>query len=390
VEHLAKVSTGGRVPLLGLHDSIRHDDPSMQPLLSTVDNARARTALLLAAWQVARVLAGHLGETVLAERARPATAWPPCPLGGTALRRKGLVKRQVTRLLGPRQGRRRGGRWPQGWASPPVAPLDEALGGPPPQRTSGALPALGGALALLVPLATAARLLGWDSGAAVSSRAVWRGVQAAGPQAMAHRQEDWESVARGPVPLPEPLAAALAVWPWALGAQGVLVPFRPEAGKPRGKLRWRASKGGVLARLGQHHPRPGPGGTRLAPRRLGAVLGAIEALTPRLGLEALRQGLRQAPQVVWLSDGGRGVWRLFDGPCSASATGRVALYHAVPHRWKRAAAWRDGRRTPARRWCGWARPRLRHGKPAGGRADVAAALEGEGWPPTARAPVPTV
>ena len=38
--------------------------------------------------------------------------------------------------------------------------MAEALGGPPPPRTSGALQGLGGALAVCVPCATAARVLG--------------------------------------------------------------------------------------------------------------------------------------------------------------------------------------------------------------------------------------
>ncbi len=51
---------------------------------------------------------------------------------------------------------------------------------------------------------------------------------------------------------------------------------------------------------------------RLRQRRLVAFLEGIEALQWRLGFEALRQGMLYAPQVVWLSDGGRGLWRLFE------------------------------------------------------------------------------
>jgi len=72
------------------------------------------------------------------------------------------------------------------------------------------------------------------------------------------------------------------------------VPFRPEGGRPRGQLGWREIKGGVLARLGQHRTRTGQVVTRLVQRRLVAVLGDIDALTPRLWLEALRQGAELA------------------------------------------------------------------------------------------------
>src|SRR5262245_44971329 len=232
-------------------------------------------------------------------------AWPPCPTCGVPLCSKGFAPRQLTSLFGPIRWRRRIGRCPHGCAIPQVAPFDEALGVQPYQRTSEELRALGCALAVCVPFATAARWLGWYGGGVVSARAVWEWVQAAGCHAMALLQEELDKAAQGHGPPPEPLAAAQVPLPLALGADGVMVPFRPNAGTPRGKSRWREIKGGVLARLGQHRTRTGP----VVPR-LVAVLGAIEALSPRLESEAVRQGIVQAPQVVWLSDGGRGLWRL--------------------------------------------------------------------------------
>jgi hypothetical protein len=113
-------------------------------------------------------------------------------------------------------------------------------------------------------------------------------------------------------------------------------------------------------------------------------LGDIEALKPRLWLEALRQGIAEAPKVVWLSDGGRGLWGLFDECFSNYATGVLDFYHAVQNLWKGAAAWLDGRTTQARRWFAWARHRLRHDRPDGVLADLAEALDVEGLPDTAR------
>jgi hypothetical protein len=376
--------------MLCLSDSIRHDDPSMQPLLSAVESAQSLTELILAAWQVARVLAVQLVEAVLAERSHRATSWPPCPVCGASLRRKGCVKRQVTSLVGPLQWQRRVGRCPQGCAIPQVAPLDEELGVQPSQQTSGELQSLGCALSVFVPCATAARLLGWYSGGVVSARAVWCWVQAAGQRAMEHLQEPRDAVARGHRLPPEPLAATLAALPLALGADGVLVPFRPGAGAPTGKTRWRDIKVGVLARLGQHRTRLGQGVTRLHHRRLVAVLGDREALAPRLWGEALRQGILHAPQVVWLSEGGRGVWRLCEERFARHATGVLDLYHAAPNLWKAEAAWLDGRTTQARRWLTWARHRLRHGMPDGVLADLEEALDVEGLPATARATLTTV
>ena len=54
--------------MLCLTDSIRDDDPSVQRLLRAMEDARSLTALILATWQVARVLAVRLVEAVLAEQ----------------------------------------------------------------------------------------------------------------------------------------------------------------------------------------------------------------------------------------------------------------------------------------------------------------------------------
>src|SRR4029077_4739927 len=121
-------------------------------------------------------------------------------------------------------------------------------------------------------------------------RAVWCWVQAAGPPAMALLPEELEAGARGGAPPPETVAAELAALPLALGADGVMVAFRPTGGAPTGKIRWREIKVGVLARLGQHRTRLGHVVTRLRHRRLVAVLGDIEALSLRLWGEAVRQG----------------------------------------------------------------------------------------------------
>lgn len=122
--------------MLCLKDSIRHDDPSVQRLCDALEDARTLSALVLAAWQLARVLAMHLVEDVLAHRGRCPTSWPRCLACGRSLRSKGFVKRQVLSLVGPIQWQRRVGQCPQGCATPHVAPLDEALGLRPHQRTS--------------------------------------------------------------------------------------------------------------------------------------------------------------------------------------------------------------------------------------------------------------
>jgi hypothetical protein len=145
--------------MLCLMDSIRQDEPAVQSLLHAVDEAHTLTEIILAIWPLARVLAIHIVEAVLVERALSPTFWPRCPRCGVFLRSKGFVKRQVLSLFGPICWRRRVGWCPQGCEIPPVAPLDDELGVRPYHRTSDELQHLGCALAVFVPFAMAAMLL---------------------------------------------------------------------------------------------------------------------------------------------------------------------------------------------------------------------------------------
>ena len=111
-----------------LSDSIRHDDPSVNSLLTTIEKAQTLAQLVLAVWPLARVLARQVVESLLAERAQWPIAWPPCPTCGTALRSKGFAQRQLTSLRGPIRWRRRVGRCPHGCDIPQVAPSMRSWG----------------------------------------------------------------------------------------------------------------------------------------------------------------------------------------------------------------------------------------------------------------------
>jgi hypothetical protein len=104
--------------MLCLSDRIHADNPCVQRVLCTLEEARTLPALVLAAWSLARVLASHLVEAVLAERAQRPTSWPGCPPCGACMRSQGVVQRQVLSLLGPLRWQRRVGRCPQGGETP--------------------------------------------------------------------------------------------------------------------------------------------------------------------------------------------------------------------------------------------------------------------------------
>lgn len=148
-----------------------------------------------------------------------------------------------------------------------------------------------------------------------------------------------EELAKGLEPGVEPLEARLAELPLVIAPDGVTVPLRPYPGTPKGKIRFREVKIARLARLKPHQTRSGKNVTRLHQRRLVAVLGNIEALQPRLHLEALRQGITTATQVVWISDGARGFWRLFEQSFAEVAVGILDFYHATQHLWQAAEAY---------------------------------------------------
>ena len=110
------------------------------------------------------------------------------------------------------------------------------------------------------------------SAGSVSAQAVGEWVQAAGRRAMAQLHEQLQAVTQGHLPTEEPLPAQWEAAPLLLGAAGVMVPFRPEGGQPRGKTAWHEVKVDVLARLGHHRTRTGQGVARLHQRRRVAVL----------------------------------------------------------------------------------------------------------------------
>ncbi|MBI4768911.1 MAG: ISKra4 family transposase [Chloroflexi bacterium] len=342
------------------------------------------TRMILAAWRLARVLAVGVVEQVLRQRAQRPTAWPPCPHCGRRLHSKGFLPRQITSLLGVIRWERRVGRCPRGCAIGQIALLDDELGLAPHQRTSVELKQVACALAVFVPFETAAVLLDRLTAVTVSPAAIWDWVKEVGQQAMARLRRELEQLAAGQSPALEPLDEKTAAQPLLIGADGVMVPFRPEGGQPRGRVIWREIKVAILARLGRRTPRVGQEVPHLERRRLVAVLGDMDALRPRLWLEALRQGILSAKQVAWLSDGGRGLWGLFATCFAGYAQGILDFYHASQNLWKGAAAWLDGRTQAAREWFVAARHRLRHGQTDAVLQDIAAALELDGLPASAR------
>ena len=74
-----------------------------------------------------------------------------------------------------------------------------------------------------------------------------------------------------------------------------------------------------------------------------------------------KEGLSEEQSAVWLSDGGKGFWSMFNEAFSKKAIGVLDFYHAAQNVWKGARAWLDGRTRAARKWFADARGKIREG-----------------------------
>jgi hypothetical protein len=266
-----------------------------------------------------------------------------------------------------------------------VALSDEALGLRPQQRYGEEMLALGCWLAVFVPYETAVHLLQQLTGIAVAPGTVWNWVQRLGQPLVQAVEADLQALEAGDCRGQESAPPALRGQPMVIGAAGVLVPFRPHGGSPKGKTRWGEVKVAIVARLGRWVNRRGRTVTRLAQRRLVAVHGGLEALQARLWLEALRQQICSIPHVIWLSDGGRGFWNLFERCFKRlGVIGILDFYHAAQYLYKGAKAAFDGRTQRCQmtftRW----RHYLRHGRHRRVSAESQALLASPSLPKTAR------
>ncbi len=367
-----------------LAESFIEYDSTLQPYLTQMKQAISLVSLVFAAWHLARAVAVRMLEEALNERGQGPDGGQQCPVCGRFMESKGLKTRHMLTFLGWVSWRRRIRTCSPACAIGQIVPSDEALEIVPYQQASWEVQRLACLLTVMIPFALACDVLSQLTGVNVCHKTLWNWVQAWGTQAMEQMQEHLKALAAGEAPGEDALSDEEHALPFLLGADGVMVPFRPEAGTAEGKTRWREVKVGILTRLKRTVSKTGKPVCRLVRRRLVAVLGDIDALQPRLWGEALRQGILTADCVVWLSDGGRGFWRLFRDQFASYAEGILDFYHAVQNVWKGAKAWLDGRTVKAQTWFAMARHRLRHGEADAVLDDLKAALDLEELPPSVR------
>ncbi len=338
-------------------------DPCLQESFSAIERAVTLSAVIIACLQFGIVIARTVASEILTQRGHAEGGRPSCPNCGTHLESKGLLSRSMKSLLGTVSWTRRVWRCPRGCKIGQVVPLDRELHIQPNQRVSHEVQRVACALAVFVPFGLAAALLKLLTGVDVSSGGIWNWVQSAGKDAMTRLEQALKALEER-VPEANARSSSLANLPLLLGGDGVMVPFRPHGGSPRGKTVWREVKVGILARLGQRVTRTGKTVSVLVHRQLVAVLGNIDAFKASMWLSAVKEGFLTAHVVVWLSDGGRGFWGVFHDLFSERAQGILDFYHAAQNIWKGAKGWLDGRTTTARQWFDKARHHLRHGHAA--------------------------
>jgi hypothetical protein len=363
---------------------LRDSDARLQAPIEKVRHASHWLELMQGVWGVVCTVAVLILEEPLTARAQEPVDWPECPRCGHRLQSKGFRSRRLRTLFGEIGWRRRVGRCPKKCEGSQVAPLDKALGLRPQPRYGEEIQALGCRLAVFVPYETAVSLLQQLMGVRLAPGTVWNWTQAVGQHLMKEVEADLQALEAGDCRGQESVAKELKGRPLVIGADGVMVPFRPQAGTPEGKTRWGEVKVAIIARFVQWINRRGRRATRLAQRRLVAVHGSLEHLESRLWLEALRQQVCGVRNVLWLSDGDRGFWNLFERCFKRlGVIGILDFYHAAQYLYKGAKACFDGRtqrcQTYFKRW----RHQLRHGHQRQVQTEIEQLLASKSLPQTA-------
>lgn len=365
-------------------DSLINSDPQIVELLEKLRNSTKIAVMVIVGLQLARLLAVKLVEQELARRSSQPTEWSGCPECGARLGSKGQKPRQLDTIIGRLNWSRRIGRCPNKCRIGQVAPLDQELGLLPNQKTCQSLKQAACSLAVFIPYESAAILLSMLTGVTVSSTSIWNWAQVAGELAMQEIQQKIDALSEGQ--LAECTLEGFEKTLLAIGADGVMVPFRPNGGSPSGKTVWREVKVGIVAWLQKKVNSTGKVVCRPVYRQVVAVLGTIDDLKPRIWIAAVACGILQADpsQVVWLSDGAPGFWRLFREVFTGYATPVLDFYHACQNAWKAIKPWLDGRTKRARDYFRKTRHLLRTGQADSVLNDIHNALLLDDLPPAVR------
>jgi hypothetical protein len=343
---------------LNLLKGVHLDQAKVQKLLSST----SLLELVYQSFQLCLYLARQLVEQELARRSAEKTEWPDCPNCGSRIESKGCRSRELLTLIGVISWSRRVGRCSQRCAIGQIVPFDLELGISPYEKTMTSLKELGCLLAVFIPYGISSRIFEKLLGLPIGATTIWQWVQEYGNSAIEQLSKELDTYQSGDAIVPDAMSAEMLQLTCLMGADGVFAPFRPNGGDPRGKVVWKEIKVGVITRLKQRVNRQGERVTELVQRKLVAVLGDVSMIAQRLFLESHKQQIRQSSQVIWISDGGRWLWGIYQTYFESYAIGILDFYHAAQNLWKASVAWLDGRTSISKVWFNAARHDLRHGK----------------------------
>ena len=193
--------------MLCLLETMSDVKPEWNIKIEELKQATTLMALIMVAWQLARMLAVELVEDVLTKRAQVKTEWECCEKCGKRLRSKGFKPRQLKSIIGVISWERRVGRCPNKCAIGQVAPLDKELGLASNQKSDKGVQQVACLVALFVPYETAAMLINQLTGSTVSPQAIWDWVQSAGAGLMKNLEEELNALAAGELPVAETMSA---------------------------------------------------------------------------------------------------------------------------------------------------------------------------------------
>ena len=146
-----------------LINTIHETNPEWQTLLDELENATTLSLLIIAAWQLARLLAVRMVEEILTKRSQVKTEWERCEQCGKRLQSKGFKPCQIKSIIGDIKWKRRLGRCPNKCAIGQVAPLDKEMGLASNQKSDTGLQRVACLVAIFVPFETATRTFAYFS-----------------------------------------------------------------------------------------------------------------------------------------------------------------------------------------------------------------------------------
>lgn len=334
----------------------------LDELVGEVNKAVSLKSIILAGLKLCLAIAVLVVDEVLMERGRKNSKEIMCPECGVALESKGLRDRRIESLIGEIKWKRRVLRCPNNCEIGQIAPLDNELGLEKNQRVSDEVKELACNLAVFLPYKIAVKLLKKLAGVEVSAKAIWDWVQCFGNRAKVEFEDKSADLEKGESVDSEEIAIEYLDLPLVIGGDGVMVPFRPNKGTPKGKTDWKEVKVGIFARLGSRITKTGKEVSVLLRRRLVAVLGNIDVFKSHMWFIAIKNGILTAKTVAWLSDGGKGFWNLFNEHFVDYAQGILDFYHSAQNLWKSTSAFFDSRTKEAEQWFKETRHLLRMGK----------------------------